>query len=98
MKMLEALAKKNGGDTLVYRLQNDVRETALLKLEHVRDLFPEFTDHSMRHGDGVVAILDWLVPDALKNKLNKWELYFLIAAAYLHDIGMVEACPGTPSG
>jgi hypothetical protein len=30
--------------------------------------------------------------------LDAYELYFLVAAAYLHDLGMVGACPGPPSG
>jgi hypothetical protein len=57
-----------------------------------------FTDHTIKHSDGVLAILDWLLLDEAKDQLNAWELYFLVAATYLHDIGMVEGCPGSPSG
>ena len=97
MKVLDALAKKSNGESLVKRL-TDIRRIAQDKLDYVRVLFPQFTNHTIRHGDGVVEILDRLMADDLKEKLNEWELYFLVAAAYLHDIGMVEACPGTPEG
>ena len=101
MKVFDALRAKKGdpsGKDLADRLVKEVRVRALAKLGHTKDLFPYFTDHTIKHGDGIVEILDWLMPDGLKDKLNEWELYFLIAAAYLHDIGMVEGCPGTPSG
>ncbi len=98
MKIFEALNAKPDGERLIQQLQNQIRPTALNKLVHVRDLFPRFTDHSISHCDGVVGILDWLMPDDVKKGLNEWELYFIIAAAYLHDIGMVEGCPGIPKG
>ena len=70
---------------------------ASYKLDHTRDLFPEFTDHTIRHSDSVVEILDRLVPDGIKEGLSAWELYFLVAATYLHDIGLVEGCPRKPT-
>jgi hypothetical protein len=98
MKIFDALKQKPKGEELAYRLTNEIRVRALDKLQHVRDLFPDFTDHAIRHCEGVISVLDWLVPDDIKKQLNEWELYFLIAATYLHDIGMVEGCPGRPEG
>ena len=98
MKIFDALKQKPKGEELAYRLTNEIRVRALDKLQHVRDLFPDFTDHAIRHCEGVISVLDWLVPDNMKKQLNEWELYFLIAATYLHDIGMVEGCPGRPEG
>ena len=31
-----------------------------------------------------------MIPDNLKDRLNIYEIYFLIASTYLHDIGMVN--------
>lgn len=98
MKIFDALKEKPRGRELAHRLTNEIRVIALNKLQHVGDLFPDFTDHSIRHCEGVISVLDWLVPDTIKRQLNEWELYFLIAATYLHDIGMVEGCPGKPEG
>jgi len=97
MKLIDVLKSKESGNSLADRLVN-VRRVASHKLDHTRDLFPNFTDHTIRHCDNVVEILDKLVPDEIKDQLNAWELYFMIAATYLHDIGMVEGCPQTPTG
>ncbi|NQW22496.1 MAG: ATP-binding protein [SAR202 cluster bacterium] len=97
MNVLDALKNKQKGGELADRLVA-VRKVASNQLEHTHDLFPQYTDHTIRHSDGVLSILDWLLPDEIKELLNEWELYFLIAATYLHDIGMVEGCPGTPDG
>jgi len=98
MKVLDVLRDKPRGPEFVQRLTSDIRRNASYQLDHVRDLFPLFTDHSIRHSDGVLEILDWLLPDEIKIQLNEWKLYFLVAATYLHDIGMVEGCPEPPSG
>jgi hypothetical protein len=98
LRVLDVLKEKPRGPELVQQLITEIRRNASFQLEHVRDLFPLFTDHSIRHSDGVLEILDWLLPDEIKIHLNEWELYFLVAATYLHDIGMVEGCPGPPSG
>ncbi len=97
MKIIDALRTKEDGPRLAEKLV-EIRKQASYKLDHTRDLFPLFTDHTIRHSDGVVAILDWLMPDEIKEKLCAWELYFLVAATYVHDIGMVEGCPGEPAG
>ncbi|GEM_PF-5439261 len=97
MTILDLLQDKKEGPRLVDCLKH-VREVAAIKLQHTRDLFPHFTDHTISHSDQVLELLDNLVPDDVKKSLNAWELYFLVAATYLHDIGMVEGCPGSPSG
>src|SRR6266567_5639805 len=98
MRVFEALRSKPHGAPLAARLETEVRQRAADQLQHYLDLFPHFTDHSIAHSESVVAILDWLIPDRIKEQLNEWELYFLIAATYLHDIGMIKTCPGEPSG
>ena len=98
MTILDALRSKQGGDQLATLLESTVRRNAEVMLRRIGSLFPQYTDHTIEHSNNVVRILDWLVPAAAKQNLNKWELYFLVAAAYLHDLGMLEACPGSPSG
>ncbi|MFB0544466.1 MAG: hypothetical protein ACETVN_02020, partial [Asgard group archaeon] len=38
----------------------------------------------------VIERFNLIIPDSLKKRLNAYEIYFLIASAYLHDIGMVD--------
>jgi hypothetical protein len=61
-------------------------------------VFPQFTPHSIDHLDAVVANLDWIIPENVKDVLNEYELFALLSAAYLHDIGMVPSIPEKPLG
>lgn len=57
-------------------------------LEEFRKNFPEFTDHSIKHSDTVsFYISEMLSKDELFN-LNLDEIYILLMACILHDIGM----------
>ena len=98
MSLLKLLRSRAEGDALADRLETQVRELARPKLDEIEALFPSFTDHTVRHSESVIAILDWLIPPEVRDALNEWEIYFLLAAAYLHDIGMAENYPGSPAG
>jgi molecular chaperone HtpG len=51
--------------------------------------FPDFTDHSFNHSKDVLQYAEYLLDDTI-DKLTDDEIYVLIMAGYLHDIGM---CP-----
>lgn len=53
-----------------------------------------YTLHGMKHSDAVVNILDLLV-DGLnpEDKLDEIEIFCLLSAAYLHDVGMQRKYP-----
>lgn len=51
--------------------------------------FPEYTDHSIFHSKRILGYVACLLSKRI-NKLNEDEVYVLIMAGYLHDIGM---CP-----
>ncbi|HLZ89609.1 MAG TPA: HD domain-containing protein, partial [Puia sp.] len=51
--------------------------------------FPDYTDHSINHSKKVLAYSEFVLEDQL-NKLNEDEVYILLMAGLLHDIGM---CP-----
>lgn len=51
--------------------------------------FPEYTDHSIVHSKSVLVYAAHLLNTEIE-KLNEDEVYVLIMAGYLHDIGM---CP-----
>lgn len=60
-------------------------------LARIYSIFPQYTDHSKFHSEQVMTILGWLVPDNVTNPLSAQEIFYLLAAALLHDIGMLEA-------
>ena len=85
----ETLKVKSDADDLVYSLKR-IKERAEPFLAKIVETFPEYTIHDIRHSEEVLKNLAWLIPDSLKEKLNIYEICFIIAAAYLHDIGMVD--------
>lgn len=83
------LETKPGGEQLLQDLER-IRKQATPILSQIVATFPEFTIHDIRHSDKVLSILDWLLVDKLKEALNQYEIYFLIASTILHDIGMAN--------
>jgi HSP90 family molecular chaperone len=58
-------------------------------LSYTQGKFPYYTPHDFHHSQAVEENLNWLIPDSIKEKLNKHEIFFLICAAWLHDWGMI---------
>jgi hypothetical protein len=83
------LQQKPGGPELAFELKR-IRRTATTLLAKINETFPDYTVHDIRHSDTVVNILNWLIPLNLKREFNEFEIFFLLAAAYLHDVGMVN--------
>jgi len=52
-----------------------------------------YTDHTVKHSERIIALLDGLTTGmmATDKRLSNTEIYILLAAAYLHDIGMQNA-------
>jgi len=87
--LIEMLKSKPQGDRLCHQL-DQIKEAAIPLLAKITETFPEYTIHDIRHSEAVVCILDWLVPDDLKEAFDAYEIYFLVMSTYLHDIGMVD--------
>lgn len=67
-----------------------VRRRAEPLLAKINETFPDYTTHDIRHSNAVITIMSWLIPKSLITLMDNYELYFLLVAAYLHDIGMVN--------
>ena len=85
--LVEILRKKD--ENLHSNLER-IRKAAAPLLSKITETFPEYTDHTIAHSDRIIVSYETVVPDSLKKQLNKYEIYFLVAGAYLHDIGMVN--------
>lgn len=57
-------------------------------LSEYRRLFPEYTDHSELHSMTVIDSCNRLIGEKQIKMLNADEMYILLAACYLHDVGM----------
>ena len=52
--------------------------------------FPHYTDHGVAHCESVEAKLNELIPEEIKKDLNEYEIFFLLSAVWLHDVGMTS--------
>ncbi len=57
-------------------------------LSRYRLMFPEYTDHSELHSMTVIDSCNRLIGKERIDKLNADEIYCLLTACYLHDVGM----------
>lgn len=58
-------------------------------LGRVEGMFSTYTDHSIRHIDHMLAMLDWVVPGVTKEKMTPVDWLMVTLAIYYHDLGMV---------
>jgi len=61
-------------------------------LDRIYLIFPAYTDHGKSHSEQVMNILSWLLPTDMDDPLSAQEMFYLLGAALLHDIGMLDAC------
>ena len=65
-------------------------------LRHAASTHPSHTSHGPDHALALVGILDQALESILSEiKLSSDEIYILLCATLLHDIGMVGAVSGT---
>lgn len=83
IKLIENRDKALYGRLLV------IRKQAEALLVYTQGKFPYYTPHGFLHSSNVEENLNWLIPDNVKEKLNNFEIFFLLVAAWLHDWGMI---------
>jgi len=89
-KLIEILRTKEKEDKLYHKLE-EIKANAEPLLAKITETFPEYTIHNIKHSEKVLEKLDEIViPDSLKQEMYVYEIFFLMASAYLHDIGMVD--------
>ena len=75
-------------DPELHRRFKDTVFTVQNLLSRYKKIFPEFTDHTELHSLTVIDSCNRLIGEEQINKLNKDEIYILLNACYLHDVGM----------
>lgn len=85
-----------GRDEGYYAKVLELRNAVADWLSYVPQTFPHYTRHTIKHSDEIVSQVSKLLfkkddPKLPVIQLSAVEAYVLIAAAYLHDAGMVAA-------
>jgi len=83
-------------NSLYYGKVQELREVIKGWLSYIPQTFPHYTRHTIEHSEEIVLQLSKLLfvdedPARPKVSLSGIEAYVLIAAAYLHDAGMVAS-------
>lgn len=86
--MDKLLSRLNGNAKLLSSIQKCETQITPILNGFVTN-FPDFTDHSISHSKTVLRYAELLLAEKLES-LNEDEIYVLIMAGFLHDIGM---CP-----
>ncbi|MCW4011380.1 MAG: hypothetical protein NWF07_00160, partial [Candidatus Bathyarchaeota archaeon] len=87
--LIDILHKKSTESQLTHDLLK-IRQKTTPYLNKISETFPEYTIHDVSHSEKIITILEWILGVNLVEALNEFELFFLLASAYLHDIGMAD--------
>ena len=61
----------------------------LLGLIGKDDFFNEYTKHDIKHIEGMLNIIQWLIPESTQQIMTDAEYLMLVLAVYFHDMGML---------
>jgi len=75
-------------DPDMHRIFLDTAFVSQQILSKYKQIFPEYTDHSQLHSLTVIDSCNRLIGRGQIEKLNKDEVFVLLMACYLHDVGM----------
>lgn len=82
---MDVLQQKN---TALYQKSEEIKAEAKEILKTIPTVFRQFTDHSIDHKSQVLSNYEIFLTRPIIEALDPFEIYFLICATYLHDIGM----------
>lgn len=74
------------GIKLIY-IRNQVE--SMLALIGKGGFFDQYTRHDISHIDGMLKIIEWVIPDNTKEHMSKADWLMLVLATYFHDMGML---------
>lgn len=52
-------------------------------------IFDEYTKHDISHINGMLASLDYIIPDPVKKQLSSADWLLIVLSFYFHDLGML---------
>lgn len=87
MTSLRNLLKSSNSD--YYSRFNHIRSEVTSIMSNSRIFFPTYTNHDFKHLTNVEDIIDKILSDEVKKELSDEEIFCLLSAAWLHDIGMI---------
>jgi len=92
---LDTMAEKKAQDCLSFSFccslnLQVVKDTLARMLNHIGDngMFAEYTMHDISHVNGMLVLLDKIIPDTTKYIMTPADWLMTVLAIYFHDLGM----------
>lgn len=69
----------------------DIKEKLEVMLNEIgrNGMFSEYTIHNISHVDGMLALLDFIVPESVKSIMTPTDWMMTVLSVYFHDLGML---------
>lgn len=69
---------------------DNIKETLEKMLNHIGDngMFAEYTMHDISHVNGMLNLLDIIIPENTKKEMTSADWLMIVLAVYFHDLGM----------
>ena len=87
-KRLDGTSRLTGVEHQLSELLGAIIQFSTHHLSRVREFFHDYDDHSVSHSVQVLEYMANLMGQEQLEKLSVYDLFFLAAAAYVHDWGM----------
>lgn len=93
---LDSMAEKKAQECLSYSFcgslnLQQIKDTLAKMLNHIGDngMFAEYTMHDISHVNGMLSLLDKIIPDTTKYAMTPADWLMIVLAIYFHDLGML---------
>ena len=85
-----SILQEKDTDHFLFASLERIKKKASQILQKISVVFPDYTTHTIEHKNKVIDQMNLIISEPIANTLNKYELFFLAASVYLHDIGMAD--------
>lgn len=87
MITLRKILKSSDND--YYSRFKEIESSVISVMSNSRFFFPTYTNHDFKHLTNIENIINDMLTEEIKKDLSDEEIFCLLSAAWLHDIGMI---------
>ena len=87
MIALREILKSSDSD--YYGRFQEIESSVISVMSNTRFFFPTYTNHDFKHLNNVEDIINSMLTEEVKEDLSDEEIFCLLSATWLHDIGMI---------
>ena len=92
---MDSFAEKKAQECLTFNFCSNlnlqsIKDKLAIMLKHIGDngMFAEYTMHDISHVDGMLNLLEKIIPNRTKDDMTPADWLMTVLAIYFHDLGM----------